>query len=142
MGFFKLPFIMPNQRVISLPMRNWNSPIIRYNLLDYIKLLVYLWGIETNSHPHSPLSWTPLLVYLWGIETKWSVGAEKQICNVISLPMRNWNKNMDSWDRMLYYVISLPMRNWNYSRVHRGRQVFFQLLVYLWGIETVVLFIE
>ena len=43
-------FLIPQQPVESLPMRNWNTSCKQLLLFHYQELRAYLWGIETVQH--------------------------------------------------------------------------------------------
>ena len=52
------------------------------------------------------------------------------------LPMRNWNlifMEVNSYEK---FDFILPMRNWNYHDYVICQQLFYRILSYLWGIET------
>ena len=51
--------------------------------------------------------------YLWGIETTIKTGWSSIGIAVLSLPMRNWNKDTEGEMNTRFGVLSLPMRNWN-----------------------------
>ncbi len=95
----------------------------------------YLWGIETRTvqaedvaeSSFEPtyeelkpgdITWKWLLgelfwAYLWGIETAMPPVSTAGPLNVLSLPMRNWNRRLRSRKSSSSTVLSLPMRNWN-----------------------------
>ena len=121
--------------VISLPMRNWNYYIsAKWTIqIQVISLPMRNWNFSSGWHVFSDSIVISLPMRNWNA---YAFSMRNWPGPVISLPMRNWNPY---GGRRLYsrlHVISLPMRNWNLktSRENRG---FFQLLVYLWGIETV-----
>ncbi len=96
--------------------------------------------------------------YLWGIETPLVLEARVIEIQVLSLPMRNWNRvwyrplwrgdvvlslPMRNWNRLqqdmfctFHYVLSLPMRNWNGADVLMIPGNMMPFWAYLWGIET------
>jgi len=122
-------------KVLSLPMRNWNT--INYHFFPIASFLFW--------------------VYLWGIETYIVSICYAGYIYVLSLPMRNWNPCPGSHSvhvahrfestyeelKLVFYtylenpelVLSLPMRNWNeeYEKMSKDERRFW---VYLWGIET------
>ena len=102
-----------NSFVISLPMRNWNSGAGEISASAYVISLP--WGIETSNVP-------PFFLYN---------------SSVISLPMRNWNCFL-AWRQLnLFPVISLP---WGIETSNSLPRPLCRpsLLVYLWGIETIL----
>ena len=57
--------------------------------------LAYLWGIETTKRRrYYVLSHFSFLAYLWGIETLRSYLDTYGYRSVLSLPMRDWNRNV------------------------------------------------
>ena len=81
----------------------------------------YLWGIETSLVKlfgvYSALFWA----YLWGIETLHQSWTHNYLHPVLSLPMRNWNKNGNKYYEGGIKVLSLPMRNWNWLKLGMQR---------------------
>ena len=96
-----------------LPMRNWNlrkiwnpTPAGLWFYLTYeelkllytihvcmprIRILSYLWGIETWLLKVNKLHQDRILSYLWGIETLHIIFILRTILQDFILPMRNWN---------------------------------------------------
>ena len=76
------------------------------------------------------------LQYLWGIETCYNCGQKLDWESVFTVPMRNWNLDIQVLDANIQSnVFTVPMRNWNLITT------LFTLLLawflqYLWGIET------
>ena len=100
-------------KVLSLPMRNWNVSTEEKTILSgtgfeptYEELKHYI-----VSYIGSPCSlfWA----YLWGIETLIIRLKLQTKVQVLSLPIRNWNYPPIPQFAPGREVLSLPMRNWN-----------------------------
>ena len=105
--------------VFIVPMRNWNMLYLIYNAINQILFLSYLWGIETIE----------------------KAVAKYKVCKVFIVPMRNWNqiiKQYNSTDRKSFYRTYEELKRERDSRRHRS---VYKFLSYLWGIETLTLFI-
>jgi len=84
--------LLSQQRVASLPMRNWNSNQV--------------WVITNGSYVAS------LPMRNWNYVISNTV---KSPMYVASLPMRNWNEMKEKREKNEGWVASLPMRNWNFK---------------------------
>jgi len=84
-------FLYIHQGASRLPMRNWNSDLVKKTGL-LKRLPDYLWGIETLE---------------FNIDDPLFVASR--------LPMRNWNSNLNGNNFHRFSASRLPMRNWNRS---------------------------
>ena len=68
--FNPVQFIFRSVRVLSLPMRNWNTLFMPSLFIPTPSFSAYLWGIETREATASAIaSRASFSAYLWGIET-------------------------------------------------------------------------
>ena len=148
------------KRVLSLPTRNWNAITVR-EYPDPAGFWAYLRGIETGKY------WFSFVLTWWSFEPTYeelklkhasNISTNKH--NVLSLPTRNWNKEVEAenekhqfrfWAYLrgietcfinaylpfFWTVLSLPTRNWNLRKALGLDERAFMFWAYLRGIETV-----
>jgi len=121
---------------LSLPMRNWNKPlsILCFSHAPgfeptYEELKRPIWIASSNA---SNMFWA----YLWGIETYDQLHHWPCKGTVLSLPMRNWNRN---W----LVLQSRPFVSFEPTYEELKRPIWIassnasnMFWAYLWGIET------
>ena len=78
-------------KVASLPMRNWNLNISIYSINCSSGCEPTYEELKHPTTIKTPSSNKPLRAYLWGIETLYCLSRSSMLCQVASLPMRNWN---------------------------------------------------
>ena len=115
-------------------MRNWYWDRALYLTLG-LKLLPYLWGIDTDSRQafFQSIGW--LLPYLWGIDT---LDCWVRNIRIYSLLPYLWGIDTarDAKIKKEWRPLTLPMRNWYlYASINAYMN---SLLPYLWGIDTQV----
>jgi len=122
------------ERVLSLPMRNWNPSRggRQYTVTTVLSLPMRNWNdtVERHNIPNQLVLSLPM--------RNWNHICPRHSARaalVLSLPMRNWNDAAKKKEAPIKFVLSLPMRNWNDNlSVLSSRSGEFS--AYLWGIET------
>ena len=81
-----------SEEVLSLPMRNWNTNLLKVSFLQYTV------GFEPTYEELKHINDKYIMrledefwAYLWGIETETRLQLLVLFLSVLSLPMRNWN---------------------------------------------------